>query len=88
MNYIYCALIYAIGANIAKVESRGKIYFHYAETKRIYVLQDKYIKYVRIMTDYVVKMIVGRWYLFLSLQRSWEGTFLNTHNSILNFLFA
>ncbi len=44
MNYIYCALIYAIGANIAKVESRGKIYFHYAETKHIYERQLKYKK--------------------------------------------
>ncbi len=49
----------SVSSNIAKVKSRGKIYFHYAETKRIYVLQDKYIKYVRIMTDYVAKMIVG-----------------------------
>ncbi len=30
--------------NIAKVKSRGKIYFHYAETKRIYELQLKYSK--------------------------------------------
>ena len=30
-----------VGANIAKVESRGKIYFHYAETKRIYERQLK-----------------------------------------------
>ncbi len=36
--------ICAQGANIAKVECRGKIYFHYAETKRIYVRQDKYSK--------------------------------------------
>ncbi len=28
----------SFNANIAKVESRGKIYFHYARTKRIYVL--------------------------------------------------
>ncbi len=27
---------HGISTNIAKVESRGKIYFHYAETKRIY----------------------------------------------------
>ena len=30
--------ICAQSANIAKVESRGKIYFHYAETKHIYEL--------------------------------------------------
>ncbi len=31
-----------LSSNIAKVESRGKIYFHYAETKRIYELKFKY----------------------------------------------
>ncbi len=33
-----------LSSNIAKVERIGKIYFHYAETKRIYVRQDKYSK--------------------------------------------
>ena len=35
LRHILLRLI-PIGANIAKVESRGKIYFHYAETKHIY----------------------------------------------------
>ncbi len=34
--------IYARSANIAKVESRSKACFDYAETWRIYVRQDKY----------------------------------------------
>ncbi len=34
-------------SNIAKVESRSKVYFDYAETKRIYELQFKYSKKLR-----------------------------------------
>ncbi len=35
---------HGIRTNIHKVECRGKIYFHYAETKRIYERQLKYSK--------------------------------------------
>ncbi len=37
----------SVSSNIAKVESRGKIYFHYAETKRIYERQLKHSKKLR-----------------------------------------
>ena len=40
------------------------------------------------MTDCGTKVIVGGGIYFYLCTRSCEGTFLNTHNSILNFLFA
>ncbi len=42
--------------NIAKVKSRGKIYFHYAETKRIYERQLKYKK--NILTPHIRHTII------------------------------
>ncbi len=48
--------ICARSANIAKVECRGKIYFHSAETKRIYGRQDKYSRKSRAEAKFILTM--------------------------------
>ncbi len=73
--------ICARSANIAKVECRGKIYFHSAETKRIYGRQDKYSRKSRAEAKFTLTMRDASVYMTISSNGERENFNWENHES-------